>query len=52
MSQDPVAGGFAYHFRRSIEDTLNHHTYDTVEAALRMIDVARIGKTVSERSKD
>jgi hypothetical protein len=33
VSQDPVTGGYAYHFRRTTEDTPNHHTYDTVEAA-------------------
>jgi hypothetical protein len=47
-AQDPVWGGFAYHFNRTTEDTANGHTYDAIEAARRIIAVAR---TIADTNK-
>jgi hypothetical protein len=42
VCQDPVQGGYTYHFHRSTEDTPNHHTYDAVEAARCVVAVAHL----------
>ncbi len=41
-AQDPVCGGYAYHSRRSTEDTANNHAYDAVEAARCVVAVAEL----------